>query len=184
MKTHTYPVRGMHCASCASIIEKTLKKVEGVQLVEVNPGTETAKISYDETKTSPEYLSKKIEPLGYSFAMPEVRKSDFRTAADMGMSESEHAAHLGLNQSKAEKLAELALMKTKILVVMPMAAVAAIIMAWTILIEFGRLPVLLPVWGQSFNAVLAVMATYALFFVGRPYLIGVSRFLRYGAANM
>jgi len=180
MKTHTYPVRGMHCASCASIIEKTLKKIEGVHSVEVNPGTETAKISFDEAMTNPEQMSKAIEPLGYSLVAPAA----VPTATSMGMSESEHAAHLGLNQSKAEKLAELALMKTKILVVMPMAAVAAIIMAWTILIEFGRLPVLLPVWGQSFNAVLAVMATYALFFVGRPYLIGVSRFLRYGAANM
>ena len=63
METRTYPVRGMHCASCASIIERTLKKIEGVHSVEVNPGTEAAKISYDSAKTNPEQLSKKIELL-------------------------------------------------------------------------------------------------------------------------
>src|SRR3989344_8405677 len=179
--THdTYRIRGMHCASCASIIEKSLGKVAGVHTVEVNPGPENAKVSCDETKTGREQLSKVIEPLGYTLVVPTTAPS----AEEMGMSASEHAAHLGLNQSKAEKLAELALMKTKILVVMPMAAVAAVIMAWTILIEFGRLPALSPVWSQSSNLLLAVMATYALFVVGKPYLLGFYRFLRYGAANM
>jgi copper chaperone CopZ len=42
MAHDTFRVKGMHCASCASIIEKTLKKVDGVQHVEVNYGTETA----------------------------------------------------------------------------------------------------------------------------------------------
>lgn len=54
----------MHCASCSSLIEMTLKKVEGVLSVEANYGTETAKISFDESKINPEMLSKKIEPLG------------------------------------------------------------------------------------------------------------------------
>ncbi len=108
MATHTYPVRGMHCASCASIIEKTLKKVDGVHSIEVNPGTEAAKISYDEATTSPAHLSKLIEPLGYSLIFPQ-------SAAEMGMSESEHAAHLGLTQSKSEKLAEIADMRAKVL---------------------------------------------------------------------
>src|SRR6187549_4257264 len=96
----TYKVKGMHCASCASIIEKAFKKTDGVHNVEVNYGTETAKVSFDESKTNPEHLSSKIEKLGYSLVVP--------TADNMGMSASEHAEHLGLNQSKKEKLAEVA----------------------------------------------------------------------------
>ena len=46
MHTEIYQVKGMHCASCASIIEKTLKKIDGVESIEVNPGTEKAKISF------------------------------------------------------------------------------------------------------------------------------------------
>ena len=95
-----YKIKGMHCASCAGIIEKTFKKTEGVESVEVNYGTENVKVTYDESKTNPQELSSKIEPLGYSLFIPE-------TAESMGMSENEHAQHLGLNQSKKEKLAEI-----------------------------------------------------------------------------
>lgn len=164
--TQTYRIRGMHCASCATIIEKSLTKVDGVETAEINFGTETAKISFDEIKTNVHQFSEKIEPLGYSLV------------AD------EHAAHLGLNQSKAEKLAELAAMKNKIMTIMPMAAVAIVIMAWNILAEFGRVSALSPSLNQSSNILLALMAAYALFVVGKPYLLGLYRFLRYGVANM
>src|SRR3990167_11305557 len=109
-----YKIKGMHCASCAGIIERTFKKTEGVESAEVNYGTETAKISYNESKTSPHHLSKKIEPLGYSLVVTQ-------TAAEMGMSADEHAAHLGLNQSKQEKLAEIKDMKSKVMSAIPLA---------------------------------------------------------------
>ena len=47
MHTQTYKVKGMHCASCASIVERTVKKIEGVENIAVNNGTENAKISFD-----------------------------------------------------------------------------------------------------------------------------------------
>src|ERR1035437_5433868 len=119
----TFNIRGMHCASCAGIIEKTFKKTEGVESVEVNYGTEAAKIKFDESKTNPEALSKKIEDLGYSLIIPETHNLSAMSAHDMGMSESEHAEHLGLNQSKKEKLAELASMKSKIISVVPLAVI-------------------------------------------------------------
>ena len=83
----------MHCASCSAVIEKAFKKVKGVHFAEVNYGTEKAKLSFDPAETSPHDLSKHIEPLGYSLDVP-------TSAEDMGMSESEHADHVGLNQSK------------------------------------------------------------------------------------
>lgn len=177
---NTFHIRGMHCASCASVIEKALKKAEGVDAVEVNFGTETAKVSFDEAKTHPSSLSKAIEPLGYSLVVPTGTSS----AREMGMSESEHAAHLGLNQSKNEKLAELATMKTKIIAIMPMAAFAGFVMTWDILAAFGRVPAIPAGWNDVLRYVLAVMAAYALFFVGKPYLLGFYRFLRHGVANM
>ena len=66
MQTQTYKVKGMHCASCASIIEKTIKKIDGIESILVNNGTENAKIIFDNTKTNPEQFNKKLEPLGYS----------------------------------------------------------------------------------------------------------------------
>ena len=105
--SRAFRVKGMHCASCAGIIEKTFKKTEGVQSAEVNYGTETAKISFDESKTNPRHLSQKIEKLGYSLVSKEP------TAREMGMSADEHAAHMGINQSKAEKLAEIKYIRNK-----------------------------------------------------------------------
>ena len=176
----------MHCASCASIIEKALKKVDGVESVEVNIGTEKAKIAYDESKTNAQAISKVIEPLGYTLVIPDMPTvaSSVQTATEMGMSESEHAAHLGLNQSKAEKLTELASMKTKIITIMPMAVIAIVIMTWDILAEFNRVAPMSEAWVTPFRYLLMAMATYALFVVGKPYLLGFYRFLRYGKANM
>ena len=175
-KSKTYRVKGMHCASCANIIEKEFKKTEGVHSVEVNYGTETAKVSYDETKTNPENLSKKIEKLGYSLAVP--------TAEEMKMSPSEHAEHLGLNQTKKEKLVEIASMRIKVMSVLPMAVISIIAMFWDAL---GKIKVV-PDMPESIKLVLfyllPLMATYTLFIVGKPYLLGFYRFLRYGKANM
>jgi len=197
-QTQTYLIRGMHCAACASIIEKSLRKVDGVEAIDVNIGTEKAKISYDESKTNVEHLSKVIEPLGYALVVSEAvssaeemgpvrgREGTQRSSASngMGMSESEHAEHLGLNQSKAEKLAELDSMRINILTIMPMTAIAIVIMAWGILAEFDQMVAIPDAWNGPLNYFLAVIAAYALFVVGKPYLLGFYRFLRYGKANM
>lgn len=177
MHTQTYRVKGMHCASCSSIIEKTFKKIEGVHSAEVNYGTERARVSFDPAKTNPHDLSKQIEPLGYSLEVPS-------TAEEMGMSESEHAAHLGLNQSKKEKLAEVADMRTKVMVAIPLAIFSIIVMGWDILAEFGVVSAMSTVIYEFVHHLLPIFATYMLFLVGKPYLLGFYRFLRYGKANM
>ncbi|MEY4602592.1 MAG: hypothetical protein RL292_533 [Candidatus Parcubacteria bacterium] len=177
MHTQTYKVKGMHCASCSSVIEKTFKKVDGVHSAEVNYGTEKAKVSFDSSKTNPHDLSKHIEPLGYSLEVP-------TSAEEMGMSESEHAAHLGLNQSKKEKLAEVADMRTKVLSAIPIAIFAAFVMGWDILAEYNIAPAMSYTLKEFFHHLLPILATYILFVVGKPYLLGFYRFLRYGKANM
>lgn len=181
MTTETYRIRGMHCASCSSLIEKTFKKVDGVESVEVNYGTEKAKVSFDSSKTNPQALSKKIEPLGYSLVMPET---SMPSASEMGMSESEHAKHLGLNQSKKEKLAEVADMRSKVMTAIPLAIISIIFMVWDILAQYSLVPVMGVVMLNLFRYLLPIMATYTLFVVGQPYLFGFYRFLRYGKANM
>ncbi len=166
-KTSTYAIKGMHCASCAGIIEKTFKKTEGVRSAEVNYGTEKAKLTYDADKVSPEQLSKKIEPLGYTLMMGE-----------------DHSAHTGMGQSKHAKMMEVAAMKTNVISIMPLAVISVFVMGWDILAQFGRIAEMPYVWKEFFHHLLPLMATYALFVVGKPYLLGFYRFLRYGKANM
>ncbi|MEK7228252.1 MAG: heavy metal translocating P-type ATPase [Patescibacteria group bacterium] len=171
-----YKIKGMHCASCASIIERAIKKIDGVQEISVNNGTENAKISFDESKTNPEIFNKKLEPLGYSLVLT--------TAHEMGMSESEHAQHLGLNQSKKEKLEEVHDMRKKVISAIPLAVISVFVMAWDILAQYKVIPEMSFVVEEFFHHLLPLMATYVLFVVGKPYLLGVYRFLRYGKANM
>jgi Cu2+-exporting ATPase/Cu+-exporting ATPase len=177
MHTQTYNVKGMHCASCSSVIEKTFKKVDGVHSAEVNYGTEKAKVSFDPSKINSHALSKHIEPLGYSLDIQ-------TTAEEMGMSRDEHALHLGLNQSKKEKLAEVADMRAKVLSAIPLAIFAAIVMGWDILAEYNIVTAIGYTLKEFFHHLLPIFATYILFVVGKPYLLGFYRFLRYGKANM
>lgn len=98
----TYRIKGMHCASCANIIEKSLSKAPGVSSVSVNYGTEKARLEFDATQTDVSKLSKHIEPLGYSIA-----------------DEHEH-----IEVSKEDKLRELKSLRNKSYVSLVLAAVA------------------------------------------------------------
>jgi len=142
MPTETYRVKGMHCASCASIIEKTFEKIPGVHSAEVNYGTEKVKLNFDKTQTNPKDLSKKIEPLGYSLNL-------------------EHD-HMRMDHGDIKGL------QMKVISAIPMAIISIFLMVSGVMI-----PYLLP-----------IMATYVLLILGKPYLLGVYRFLRYGKANM
>ncbi len=181
MKKETYQIKGMHCASCASIIERTVKKIDGVENISVNNGTENAKISFDTNKTNVEFFNKKLEPLGYSLVSLE---SHAMTAKDMGMSESEHAEHLGLNQSKKEKLAEIANQKKLVISAIPIAILAAFVLGWDVFSQYKLVVPMSITIKEFFHHLLPLLATYILFVVGQPYLLGFYRFLRYGKANM
>ena len=61
----TLQITGMHCASCALIIEKRLKKTPGVSIALVNYGTEKATVEFDEKTTTRDALIKKVQETGY-----------------------------------------------------------------------------------------------------------------------
>ncbi len=170
----------MHCASCASIIERTVKKIEGVEDVSVNSGTENAKITFDETKAAGEDFNKKLEPLGYTLIAHEPTTS----ADEMGMSENEHSAHLGLNQSKVEKLKEIDEMRKGVYGALPLALFSILIMTWDILGNYKLVPAMSHTIYEFFHHLLPLFATYIFITIGKPYLLGVYRFFRYGKANM
>jgi len=171
MKKETFSIKGMHCASCSAIISGTLKKMTGIKEADVNFATEKAKIEYDSQKVSLQDMNNQIGKLGYALAL-----RDNVTAAQMGMSESEHAVHLGLNQTKEEKLQELKQMKNKVLFVFPIALVVFLIMILDILgIDFPT---------QIFDPIFLIISTIVIFWIGKPFLQGVLRFIKYRVANM
>ena len=178
---HTYKIKGMHCASCASIIERTVKKIDGVNDVSVNNGTENARISFDEGKTGPDIFNKKLEPLGYSFLVEENGLNILQNDKMLGM---DHSEHFGLSQSKKEKLSEIKNMQVKVMSAIPLSIISIFVMAWDILAKYNLVSEMSFVVSEFFHHLLPLIATYVLFVVGKPYLLGFYRFLRYGKANM
>lgn len=55
----------MHCASCALLTEKSLKKTTGVTDANVNFANEKAYVTFDDTKTKTEDLIKAVENAGF-----------------------------------------------------------------------------------------------------------------------
>ena len=58
-------IQGMHCASCVAVVEKALKKVEGVTEASVNLTTESAAVSFDSDKAGYAELRRAVEKAGY-----------------------------------------------------------------------------------------------------------------------
>lgn len=58
-------ISGMHCASCALNVEKSLQGLEGVEEAQVNFGTEKATVEYDPNKLELQKLEETVEKAGY-----------------------------------------------------------------------------------------------------------------------
>lgn len=182
------PVKGMHCASCAMTIEKVIKKVDGVVDCHVNYGNEKASLEFDPAKTDISVLSKKIEPLGYSLSVPKTNEHVMPDGTKMSSSEMpagmDHSQHLGLNQTKEEKLKELSSLKTEVTIGFIFSAVATFVMVWDIAVQFGLLPALPHAISEFFHHLLPLFATYTMFVIGKRYIKGIITFAKHGVANM
>ncbi len=152
----TYKVSGMHCASCSHVIEKTLQKVPGVSSVNANYATESVKIDFDQT-ISPQNLSKKIKPFGYELIIDDAAKGQ---------------QHETPNQ------------QTNLRLSLVIAALSIIMMAWDTLIALHRLPEMSLMAKEFFHHLWPILATYIFVTLGRPYIAGLWRFIRFGKANM
>jgi Cu+-exporting ATPase len=65
VETKSLKIEGMTCAACAKAVERTSKKLLGVEEASVNFATEKLNISYDETKVKLEDIQNAIEKAGY-----------------------------------------------------------------------------------------------------------------------
>jgi Cu+-exporting ATPase len=64
-ETVNLAVTGMHCSSCAGIIERELQRIPGVGKATVNFAAEKAAVQYDGTLAKPEQLTKAVQKAGY-----------------------------------------------------------------------------------------------------------------------
>ena len=58
-------ILGMHCTSCAKIIESTLEEKEGVTSISVNYDSKKAFLEFDSQKTNLDEIKSEIKTAGY-----------------------------------------------------------------------------------------------------------------------
>ncbi len=178
----------MHCASCATIISKKISKLEGVKSVDVNFATEKARVDFDPGRVTLKAMNGEIGKLGYALldrvSMDHGQKDHSKMNHGAGMSPEDHSVHIGIGQSKEEKLKELASMETKIRFVLPVALIVFVFMMWDIAATTFSFVSPLPVPMMVANAVGMILASVVMFWIGQPFLQGVLRFVKYRVANM
>jgi mercuric ion binding protein len=74
MKTVTLSVPGMNCATCPITVKKALGKVEGVTRTEVSLQKRAAVVTFDDTRTSLEALTRATGDAGYPSTLVEEKK--------------------------------------------------------------------------------------------------------------
>lgn len=79
-----FTIRGMHCASCVRVLEKSLSRVSGVSEANVNLATEKATVSFDPSISTLSDLSDAVSSVGYKavFADDNTPKVEQPTSQD------------------------------------------------------------------------------------------------------
>src|SRR3989344_4820540 len=164
MRTETYKIHGMHCASCVAIIERALSKTAGVKSAIANFATETAKIEFDENIVSESVLAKAVESVGYKLEVASEKKSD------MNMSYPQH------NHMEMERENEIKEMKFKLII-------GGIL---SVFIFLGSFPEWFPFMPKIFsnNWILLILTTPVQFWVGSQFYSGIRLLVRYRTADM
>jgi Cu+-exporting ATPase len=155
MKTATFNIAGMHCASCSARNERTLKKLQGVRDATVNLATHSARVVFDESVVTERALHDVVVENGY-----EVLTAEF---AD------QHKDRARRELQSARQRAYIAAVLAVPVMALAMFDVA---LPWTI---FGHNA---SVWIE------AVLSTLVILGLGWQFHVGMLRQARNGAANM
>ncbi len=79
----TLPITGMTCANCVATVERSLKKVNGVQQAVVNLSSERATVDYDPAQAGLPEMIGRIERAGYGVASGEADLAIRQISADV-----------------------------------------------------------------------------------------------------
>ena len=92
----TYPVEGMHCAGCASTVEKTLKNSKGVEEASVNYATNTVSLVYNEAEVDFKLLQKYVKGAGYTL-QAKKDKASVDASREEGLKKTKRALALAIS---------------------------------------------------------------------------------------
>lgn len=162
-KKTSFPIVGMHCASCAKLIERSISRVPGVVACSVNYASETAAVESGENVTSADLLTA-VERAGYK-AIIASEGQNIQPLSDVKPKTAEEIKE----EVKAKELKDLRL---KVIV---SSVLSSIVFAGSFPEWFG---IMLPTW------VLLVLSTPVQFWAGKDFYLATWSGLRNRAASM
>ena len=155
-------VKGMHCASCAILIDKLLGKQEGVTSSKTSYGAGKVALEFDESKITLEKIDEFVNKLGYDVIRPDEEASSIE--------EEEAAEQQQINNAKKRMIASF--------------AIASPIIIYYMLIHMFNVPHVHAIWGIDLNYIYWVLSTPIQFIIGWPFYRNAWAAVRVGAANM
>ena len=161
LRKEIYPVKGIHCASCGAVITRMLGKIPGVSHVNVQSATDEVAVEFDESKTTPSVFERTLSPLGYHLQVPsEV------PAVDNAHMDHSHMDHPVSSSQGFEAWTGLTL-----------ALLAFAVMIWEI-VAMDSVP------KAIVHPLHALVSSLVFFGLGRQFMFGVYRFVRFRIADM
>ncbi|MCH8889209.1 heavy metal translocating P-type ATPase [Patescibacteria group bacterium] len=169
-------VKGMHCASCAVLIDKLVGKQDGVFSVNTNYGSSKVAIEFDESKISLEQIDGFVNKLGYDVIRPDEETGSAE--------EEEKADERIIKQARKRVIASF--------------AIAAPIISYYMLIHMFNLPhvhelfAFLTLIGINIetaiqidlNYIYWILSTPIQFIIGKQFYRNAWAAVRVGSANM
>ena len=152
----TFPIKGMHCASCVRVLERSLKKANGGSDAVLNLANEKARGTHDDARCTPKQMASAVAEVGYK-AMIEGESVD-----------EDH--------EKEEKQKELKSLRNKVVVSLTIGA----------LVFWGSFPGLMdyaPFFLKNFWVQL-ILAAIVQFWPGLEFYKATIPALRHRTANM
>jgi P-type Cu+ transporter len=158
--SETIPIIGMHCASCAGLITRTLKKIPGITNVNASYATEKLTVEYEPETVSPLEMNQAIEKYGYSLTIN-------ATIAENAINNDQKVDQFGA-----------------VKITFPIALIVFIYMIWESLSQIIPTIPEIPISMMIVTSIQFVLASIVLFGFGGQFIRAVLRFIKYGRANM
>jgi Cu+-exporting ATPase len=164
-ETLSLPVEGMTCASCVLRVEKAIKKIEGVEDVNVNLATEKVTFTINNSKANLSQISDAVEDAGYKIILP----SKSSTPKE---SESTYENDSSKKYNELKNSFVFSLILTIPVLIINMVSMTNWFMKWS------------PLSMDSINKILFLVTTLIIFIPGRRFFILAWKLLKHFTADM
>ncbi len=155
-------IKGMHCASCSTLIDKLIGKEAGVVSIKTNYGAEKTAIEFDEAKIPLTKIDALINKLGYDL----IRSDEQGATAE----EEEKKEVLKIKEAKRRVIASFML--------------ATPIIVYYMLIHMFNIQHVHALYGIDLNYLYWILSTPIQFVIGWPFYRNSFTAIRVGSANM